>query len=122
MKKIKTQRVVLEITTEEGNADPVEWDWPSLLDVDPDDVKVLDHSGVERDAIDDGDDDEEHPPFRTYFASADDSGPDATWSVYVEDYTDSDCGTPVEGSCRKLSTHPTEAEADAEANRLYEKD
>lgn len=52
-----------------------------------------------------------------HYVSADGPGPDATWSVYVEQYLGED-SEPVEGSSRMVSTHATEAEAYAEAQRL----
>ena len=41
-----------------------------------------------------------------------------TWSVYREQYVSRDHDEPIDGSQEHISTHATEAEADAEARRL----
>lgn len=57
-------------------------------------------------------------PHRLHYTSADRPGPDAPWSVYVEDYASASDDEPIEGTTRKVSTHTTEAEAIVEASRL----
>lgn len=53
-----------------------------------------------------------------YYTSAERPGDDSPWTVYVEQYRDKDDAEPIDGSTERVSTHPTEAEADAEARRL----
>ena len=44
-----------------------------------------------------------------------------TWSVYSEEWEPEswEAGDPIDGSQRFVSTHESEAAADAEASRLY---
>ena len=56
--------------------------------------------------------------YRLHYTSADEPGPGATWSVYVEEYVDPADHEPIDGSQRWVSRHDTEAEAYAEAVRL----
>lgn len=53
-----------------------------------------------------------------HYTSADGPGPNATWSVYSEEYGHPDADEPIDGTQRHVSTHATEGEADAEARRL----
>lgn len=53
-----------------------------------------------------------------HYTSADRPGDDSPWSVYSELYVHPEDNDPIEGTARLVSTHPTEAEADAEARRL----
>lgn len=55
-----------------------------------------------------------------HYTSADGPGDDATWSVYKEQYVNADADEPIDGAGEHVSTHPTEAEARAEAQRLQE--
>ncbi len=55
-----------------------------------------------------------------YYTSADGAGPNASWSVYVESYLSEDHDEPIEGTTHWVSSHATEAEADAEARRLQD--
>lgn len=56
--------------------------------------------------------------YQLHYISADGPGPDATWSVYRETYASVNDEEPLEWLTTKVSTHPSESEADAEANRL----
>lgn len=58
--------------------------------------------------------------YALHYTSADAPGPDASWSVYREVYTSIDSNEPLDGLTVKVSTHPTEEAADAEANRLQQ--
>lgn len=59
----------------------------------------------------------EDGPYALHYVSQDcPSG--ATWSVYREQYVSRDHDEPIDGSQEHVSTHATEADADAEANRL----
>lgn len=60
------------------------------------------------------------PTYVLHYTSADGPGPDASWSVYSEQYPTPDAAEPITGSTRWESGHLTEAEADAEARRLQE--
>jgi hypothetical protein len=53
-----------------------------------------------------------------YYTSADEPGDQSPWSVYSERYERAEDAEPIEGSWRYISRHPSQAEADAEANRL----
>lgn len=53
-----------------------------------------------------------------HYTSADGPGEDATWSVYREEYESIAAEEPIEGSQVKVSTHPSEDEADTRAIRL----
>jgi len=58
---------------------------------------------------------------RVYYASQDvatNTHPLATWSVYSEEYVDSDSDELIPNTTRRVSRHANEAEADAEAHRL----
>lgn len=55
---------------------------------------------------------------RVFYWSADGPGTDATWSVYSEHYVTPDAAEPIDGSTTLVSSHPSEAEAEAEARRL----
>ena len=57
-------------------------------------------------------------PYTLHYISADAPGDEATWSVYRERYISRDHDEPIDGSQEHISTHATEAEADAEARRL----
>lgn len=52
-----------------------------------------------------------------HYTSQDAPGSES-WSVYVEGYHDAQTDVPIDGSQRWVSSHPSEAEADAEARRL----
>lgn len=56
--------------------------------------------------------------YALHYVSADSPGRDATWSVYREEYTTIESDEPIESATVRVSTHATEAEADAEATRL----
>lgn len=56
--------------------------------------------------------------YTVYYTSADAAGDNAPWSVYVEEYASVDAAEPIDGTTRKVSTHPSEASADVLANRL----
>ena len=53
-----------------------------------------------------------------HYTSAERPGDDSPWTVYVEHYAHPGDAEPIDGSTERVSTHPTEAEANAEANRL----
>lgn len=57
-------------------------------------------------------------PYVLHYVSADGPGPDATWSVYREQYVSIDAVEPIEGSSVRVSSHADEDAADAEAQRL----
>jgi hypothetical protein len=56
--------------------------------------------------------------YRFHYTSADGVGELASWSVYYEEYAHPDAPEPIDGSQTWVSSHPSEAEADAEANHL----
>jgi hypothetical protein len=58
--------------------------------------------------------------YRLHYISADRQGDDSPWSVYVEEYAFPDDPEPLDGMTEHVSTHATEAEAEAEAARLQE--
>jgi hypothetical protein len=57
-----------------------------------------------------------------HYISADGPEPDATWSVYREEYAVGSPDEPIPGTTRRISTHPTEATANAEASRLQRRE
>lgn len=57
--------------------------------------------------------------FKRFYTSADGPEDDATWTVYSEVYAHRDDDEGIEGSIERVSTHASEAEADAEVERLF---
>ena len=53
-----------------------------------------------------------------HYTSAERPGDDSPWTVYVEQYADPSDAEPIDGSTERVSTWPTEAEANSEARRL----
>lgn len=53
-----------------------------------------------------------------HYTSADGPTDDGPWSVYREQYPHIDAAEPIDGLTVKVSTHPDEATARAEADRL----
>lgn len=56
--------------------------------------------------------------YALHYASADGPGPDATWTVYREQYRSMESDEPISGLTVRLSTHTTEEDAETEARRL----
>jgi hypothetical protein len=56
--------------------------------------------------------------YTLHYVSADGPGPDATWSVYREQYESPHADEPIDGTGEHVSTHPSEDEARTEADRL----
>lgn len=56
--------------------------------------------------------------YTLHYVSADGPTDADTWSVYREQYESATDEVPIDGTQQYVSTHPTEAEAYAEANRL----
>jgi hypothetical protein len=56
--------------------------------------------------------------YTLHYWSADGPGPDATWSVYREQYANFEDDEPIDGTQEHVSQHATEEEAQLEAIRL----
>lgn len=56
--------------------------------------------------------------YTLHYVSADGPGPDATWSVYREQYASPTASQPFDGTQEWVSQHASEAEANREASRL----